>query len=209
MSKQEGVGKQTLLDDLIALWPGIRYLSLGIFFSWIYLSYGGAIWLSANERNGSSLSTIFLISTATAAVILLCAPSLYRFFDSALKSRGCVLIFGSFATIGSSLIILAGPYYLAFRELSFLGAFLNGIGMVFLFLKYGCLYGALKPRTALTYASLSLCVVPLIYFFVLGSSTFVPLEGGPALGSILAFIFLPLLAAVLVTPPPPPSAVFQ
>jgi DNA-binding CsgD family transcriptional regulator len=203
VSKQvEGI-KPTLLDNLAALWPGIRYLGLGVLFSWIHLSNGGIVWLSTNESNGASLSTVFLISTATAAAILLSSPLCIRFFKSLLKSRGRVILFGSCAVIGSFLIIVSGPYYLNIRMLSYLGAFLNGISMAVLFLKCGVLYGALKPRTALIYTALSLCLVSLVYFFVLGNSAFVPREGGPALGGILAFIFMPLLTSLLVTIPPP------
>jgi DNA-binding CsgD family transcriptional regulator len=205
MPKQGEAGKPTLLDNLVTLWPGIRYLSLGIWISWVYLFYGGTIGLSANELDGSNLVTVFLISTITATVVFLLAPLCPRFFTLILASRDRVILFSLSAVLGSFLIIFAGPHYLHFRELSFLGAFLNGIGMTFLLLKLGCLYGMLKPRTALTYAALSLLLAPLVYFFVLGNGALVPLEGSPALGSILAFIFLPLLVAVLATIPLPPQ----
>ncbi|MDR1422854.1 MAG: helix-turn-helix transcriptional regulator [Coriobacteriales bacterium] len=201
----ESKKRRTLLDDLAIFWPGIRYLSLGVCLSWIYLTYGGTVGLPVSEHSGANLPTIFLISMTTAAVILLLSPFCCRLFESTLASRSRVVLFSSFAVTGS-LTIITGFYYVDLRGLAHIGAFLNGIGMAFLFLKCGCLYRMLKPRRALIYTALSFCLAPLVNFFVLGNKSFVFLEGGPDLGGLLAFVLLPLIASVLVAIPPPLQA---
>jgi DNA-binding CsgD family transcriptional regulator len=199
----EKIKKPTLLDDLALVWPGIRYLGFGVWLSWTYLSYGSAIWLSGIESDGSNLTIIFLLSTGTAALVLLLSALFHKRVDLMLDSSLRVFAMGALVMVGALLIILAGPYYLATKGLSFLGAFLTGVGSALLFLKCGKLYGSLKPRTALVYAALSLLVITIIYFFVSSNSLFEPVKDGPSLTGMLAFVLLPLFAAALMGIPLP------
>jgi DNA-binding CsgD family transcriptional regulator len=197
-----------LASDLSTLWPGIRYLGLGVWLAWLFLAYSGTVWLSDIEIDGSNLSTMFLFSTGASGVILIIAALFRKFFDTLLNFRAGVLCGALAAMLGASAVILSGPYYTGIPLLFYIGNILMGVGSALLALKCGQLYGALQPQRALLYALLSqLVLVFTFYFFVGNNFLYQPISGGPSLTGILALVFLPLLAALLITiePNSPPS----
>jgi DNA-binding CsgD family transcriptional regulator len=197
---------QSLSSDLGTIWPGLRYLGLGVWFAWLFLASSGTAWLSDVEIDGSNLSTMYLLSTATCALVLLVAPFCQRFFDALLARRSGVMCGASISTLGAIAIIIAGPYYTGVPPFFLIGSVLMGIGSGVLALKCGQLYGELQPRRALIYALLSQLVLVLIFYFVVGNDFFAPLPGGPSMMGILSLTLLPLLAAYLVTIRPPGTA---
>ena len=190
--------RYSLLDDLLALWPGIRYLSFGVWLSWFFIAFSGTFWLSDVETDGFVLAFMYILSTGASAVVLLIAPFFLRQFKFIMNSRAFILGAGFLALIGSFFIILAGPYYLTSTPLFVVGDILTGIGTAVLTLKCGELYSELQPWRALIYALLSQLIIVVIFFFVLGNQTFHPIDGGPSLGGILALMFLPVIAALLL-----------
>ena len=200
--------RHSLLDDLSTLWPGVRYLSLGIWFSWVFVAFSGTFWLSDVETHGNNLASMYIFFTAACAVILLVAAPLAQRFkplSRLLLSRTSVIGAGVLAMLGALFIILAGPYYLGNPPLFYVGDILTGIGAAILTLKCGHLFGELSPWRALIYVLLSQLIVVVIFFFVLGNQSFHPIAGGPSLAGILALMLLPLCAAILMIIRPPSS----
>ncbi|MDR2492300.1 MAG: LuxR C-terminal-related transcriptional regulator [Coriobacteriales bacterium] len=195
--------RRSFLSDIVALWPGIRYLGLGVWLAWALLAYSGTIWLSDSEMDGRNISIMYVFSTGAFAAVLLIAPFFRTVLDKALARRWLLYAGGGLASLGALAIILAGPYYLAVPELFYLGDVLTGMGTAVLALKSGKLFGGLAPGKAVIYAMLSQMVVAVVYFIFIGIDWFHPIPGGPSLSGIVAFVGLPLLAMVLVAAPPP------
>ncbi|NLG09904.1 MAG: hypothetical protein GX562_00010 [Coriobacteriaceae bacterium] len=191
--------RKSFVDDLLSLWPGLRYLSLGVWLAWAFLAYSGTMWLSDVEVDGGNLSNMYIISTGSFALICLLAPFFQRPVQMILSSRRNLLCAGLLTVIGSLAIILAGPYYLAAYWLFVLGDILTGVGTAFIALKIGELYGELKPQKALVYTALSQLVIVVIYFTALGGEFYHPIEGGPSLAGIISLVLLPMIAAFLVS----------
>lgn len=200
--RPDSVKRRSFVDDLLSLWPGLRYLSLGIWLVWAFLAYSGTIWLSDVEVDGANLSQMYIISTGSFALVSLLAPFFQRQVQTILSSRRYLMYVGLLTVLGSLAIVLAGPYYLAARWLFYIGDVFTGIGTAFIALKIGELYGELKPQKALVYAALSQLVIVVIYFTVIGSELYQPIPGGPSLAGILSLIILPLIAAFLVSAKP-------
>jgi DNA-binding CsgD family transcriptional regulator len=204
-TQSDAQNKQRLSSDLATLWPGLRYLGLGVWLAWLFLAFSGTVWLSDVEIDGTNLSTMFLDVTAASAVTLLVAPFFKNFFNTLLRLRAGVMCGAFIAMLGGIAVILSGPYYIGIPTIFMTGNILMGIGSGILALKCGQLYGELQPQRALLYALLSQIILVLIFYFVVGNDFYAPVSGGPSLGGILSLIFLPLLAAYLITITPPPS----
>lgn len=192
---------------LVDLWPSVPFLGFGVWLAWAGLAFSGTLWLSDVEINGSTLSYLFIGSNAAFAAVNLLAPFFVRPMKQLLASKRLIIGTGFFAGAGCLMIILAGPYYLGiyFEELWWLfwsGAVMSGLGLGFLGLKLGRLYGALPPRRVLLYASYSQIVVAFIYFTVMGSPDWALFEGGPTLVGVIAFVFLPVVTALVVAVDP-------
>lgn len=192
-------------EKLTSLWPALPYLALGSWLAWAFLAYSGSVWLSDTEINGIYLSHLYITSTLTFAVtcvvMFFAASTSQRLLASHKGIMGAALL----ASIGSLLIVLAGPYYLATSSLFYIGSVLTGMGTAVIALKCGELYGELPPRKVLLYASLSQFVIVFLYFFTMGLPQWAPVTGGPAASGICALILLPLLAAWLCTLPRKPD----
>jgi DNA-binding CsgD family transcriptional regulator len=200
ISEQEKAAseKRTLLDGLATLWPGVRYLAVGVWLSWAFLAYSGTIWLSDVERDGSALANMYLISTAAFAVVCLSAPLLSNQFDRLLSSRIGITAAGLLTALGSLAIVFSGPYYLYSGALFYAGAATTGVGTALLALKCGRMYSGLQPWRALIYAVLSQFVIVLIFFLIVGSEPFLPASPGPSLIGIIALTVLPLVTSGLL-----------
>ena len=196
--------RQTLSSSLCTVCPWLRYLGLGVWLAWLFLAFNGTIWLSDTEIDGSNLSTLYLVTTASSGAVLVLAAFSKKFFDALLRLRPGVMCGALFATLGAGAVILAGPYYLGIPSLFLGGALLMGIGSALLALKCVQLYGDLQPQHALLYALLSQLVLVSIFYFAVGNNLlYQPISGWPSLTGILALVFLPLLAAYIVTIEPP------
>jgi DNA-binding CsgD family transcriptional regulator/MFS family permease len=198
-NQTNGKTRAGLLDTIGTLWPGLRYLGFGVWLAWAMLAYSGTIWLSDIEVDGSNLSTMYIVSTATCAAVFLSAPFWRRHIERLLDSRSFLYSAGLLTSLGAVAIVLSGPFYLALIPLFYIGGALTGLGTGFLGLKCGQLYGSIRPRKALLYAALSQLVIGTVYFFFIGNENFQPIAGGPSLGGILGLVLLPLLVALMIS----------
>ena len=187
---------------MVTLWPGLRYLSFGVWLAWVMIVYSGSFWLSDIETNSYVMAQMYMVSTAANAVVLLIAPLLSRHFKTILASRAWIITSGVLAMIGALFIVLAGPDYFTSMPLFIIGDILTGVGTAVLSLKCGELYSELQPWRALIYALLSQLIIVVIYFFVLGSETIRPMPGGLSAEGILAMMFLPVITALLLVMKP-------
>ncbi|MCL1847657.1 MAG: LuxR C-terminal-related transcriptional regulator [Coriobacteriia bacterium] len=186
------------------LWPGLPFLGLGVWLAWTVLAYGGTVWLSGLETDGRFVSYMHLLSTASFAIVLFVAPFFSDRLELLLARRGFVYLFGALASAGSIGIVVSGSAYLSNIYLFYFGAVLTGIGTAIIALRCGLLYGRLAPNKVIIYAMLSQFLVAFIFFIVLGGERIlVQVSTASSLPGLLAFILLPILAAILVAVVPP------
>jgi DNA-binding CsgD family transcriptional regulator len=184
------------LDSLVA---NMKYLGLGVWLAWLYLIASGMAWFSYGEGDNVALVRLLLFFIGASATICMLAPFLQRFYQRILESRYAMITIGVLGALGSLGIVLGGPYYLP-NVYSFLsGGVLAGISSAFLSLRFGQLYGSLRPVQILVLSLLSELVVVVIFYFVVGNEHYHPVAEGPSLSGILAMVCLPVLAACLVT----------
>ncbi|MDR1014595.1 MAG: helix-turn-helix transcriptional regulator [Coriobacteriales bacterium] len=196
---------RTLRLALSTVWPGLRYLGLGVWVAWLFLISSGSIWLSDVEADGFYLANLMLLMTVSSAVVCLAAPYAQRIYGMLLARRRVLMGVASLASLGALGVIAAGPYYLGtsfdtawifWPSIVLMGVFSGAFS-----LKCGQLFGGMEPRRVMLYTLLSEMTMVALSYFVLGNNIFSPVQGGPPLSGIAGFALLPLLAAYLVCLP--------
>ncbi len=187
-------------------WPALPYMSLGFVLASIYLASSGTAWPSDTEVNGSSISILFIATTlSSGAVMALVAACAHKAAGWVAQSRVC-LIASLVAAFANLAIIVIGPYYLtphlpveAVMTAFIVSGILFGGSMGIIGLRCAQLYGALPPRQVIVYAALSQVIVAAVFFFVVGSPSWAPVQGGPSLAGIISFVALPLVSGFLLS----------
>lgn len=204
--------ERRLIGELTAWWPSLPFLAFGLWQVWANLSYSGSLWLSDNEVNGFYLSVMYIFSGFANAVALVFA-ALYakRRPEIFAASNRWVMGGGILAGIGCLIIVLVGPFYLGAVTANtspffFGGAMLSGIGTSVIALRCGALFSLVPPRRILVYAAQGELLGTFVYFVVMAAPSWSPIEHGPTLVGILAFVLLPVLAAALACVRPPQTA---
>ena len=191
----------TVRATLSKAWPGLRYLSLGVWAAWLFLISSGSIWLSDTEFDGTYVAYLMLGMSIIGALVCLAAPAAKARFEAFLSNRQFIIGSSFVATLGAVSIILAGPFYLGSVFLFWFGVVLVSLFSGLFVLKCGSLYGALDSRRVLLFSLYSEIVVVGLSYFTVGNDFFVPVIGGPSLAGILAFALLPPITAWLVCLP--------
>ncbi len=218
-------GKRTgeaLIEALLAAWPSLPCMAFGLVSCWVALSCSGSTWLSLGAETNTDNLTVMLVATGVLeAVVMVCAALLagktkaVTFFES----KRTVLGAGLVCSLASLVIIAIGPYYLgpaldaltpeAPRLASLLVfwfcAALIGAGLGLILLRCSALFGALAPRRAILNVAMSELLAAAVYFGVVACSAWEPVAGGPSGAGIIAFVVLPLLAAVMACLVPIPG----
>ena len=190
--------QQSLSLHLTAFWPGIPYLSLGVWMAWQLLVFSGGSWIS-DENDSFNIAYMILWLCVITALVLLAAPFFKTFVSRMLASKSFHIAMGLLGSLGGLLHILAGPYYTGFLWVANTAFVFNGISSAFLALKCGQIYGGLPPHKILVYALLSVLLSVAIFFFVLGSDFYILIPGGPPLVGILALLMLSPIAVWLLS----------
>lgn len=191
------------LHKLVRACPALPYMALGIWLAWVYIAYSGTAWLSDTETDGTNISALYIVSTMVFAIAFIAMTFSVDRVRRLLEKPAVVAACGVLASFGCLIIIAIGPYYLSrvlpqdfVRILFYCGSALSGLGTSAIGLACGRLYGELPPRKAILYAALSHITIAVIYFTVIGSPIWQPVPGGPSLVGILAFVCMPILAAL-------------
>lgn len=202
------MNNESPIQRLLKTCPILPFLGLGLWIAHVSFTNGGTVWISDTEINGSNIAALYTYQTICSGLVFLglafCPPRVRKL----MMTKSFVLGAGIVSMLGCALVIIIGPYYLTpylddsvIVFLFILGGCLSGLGLGVICLKCGTLYGALTPRTAMVYTSLSYVFSSALFFFELGAPDWAPVAGGPSLVGILAFTLMPVVGAVLVTLP--------
>jgi len=190
---------------LVTIWPGLPYLSFGLWLAWTQLTFGAAIWISDIESSGTVMSGMWTNNNFALSVFVLIVALLGKRIERYFNSR-TVIIGGLLACIGAIFIILCGPHYFFFDPIAVYLAPISlvaiGVGFGIVLLRCMELYSSLPPRKTILYVALSVLESTFIYFFVVHSPNWALVAGGPSFIKTLFFVGLPLATAVLAVLPP-------
>lgn len=204
-----GVDMQGFGQSLNTLWPGLRYLGLGLYLAWILLLSDTCSWISDIDAEGAVVSDGALLIKLSAnmnfatAITLLIAFFGRKHVERFIRSRAATPIIGLIGILGAFCIISSGPYFpLGPFTLNVVGLFPNGavicgITSAMLILKCSLPYSKTDPYRVLVYCLLSEVLVVIVYSVVMCESFYQPYAGGPPLSGIIALAVLPALASFL------------
>ena len=193
------------LSTLSNVWPGLRYLSLGILLVWAYfiMDPGNSMMNYTDVSTGTvelSLS-IYLVSAFTLLAAALSKNAYRRFSEIQFASA----IAAAIAVAGVLLLIVADATYANQPDLSRVafisGCFSCGFGFALMTLRIGELYCELKPDRVLLYSLVSELVVSSLFFIVIGNMRYAPAVGGPTFSYHITMAVLPAVAMLLATLP--------
>lgn len=196
-------------QSLNTLWPGLRYLGLGLYLAWMLLISDTCSWISDIDAEGGAISNGDLLirmsssMNLASAIVLIVAFFGKDFTDRFIRSRATTPLIGVLGAIGAFCIICSGPYFflgpfaLNIVGLFSVGAFICGITSALLILKCALSYGRTDPYRVLVYCLLSEILVSLVYSVVICNDFYRPYEGGPPLSGMVALAILPLLSSFL------------
>ncbi len=194
------------LTKIVQASPSLPYMALGLWLAWCYIAYFGTAWLSNTEIDGRNISSLFLLSTLSFALVFLGATFLPSRLRTTILKLKFVIAGGVVASLACLGIIIIGPYYLGsvlpvevVRIVFYGECIMTGLGTALIALKCGEMYGSLRPRQAILYVALSYMLAAVIYFIIIGTPVWQPVAGGPSLMGILSFVTIPLLASLTAT----------
>lgn len=192
--------RDEVVSKLLNVWPALPLAAYGLWAAWMALVFSGSLWLSDVETDGDSVTKLFTISMLANAAACFVAAWKSDVAEFLLRRPKALVGAGCMAAAGAALIIVAGPYYMgddmAAPFVFNCGSILAGVGMAFIMLRCGAMFGDLPPRRAILNVSLSQITAVFVFFCILGSPAWSPVPGGPTLISIIAFVGLPIAASL-------------
>lgn len=199
----EGLKLSGFRASLTTVWPSIGYLSLGILLAWVYLVVDFGAWMTQTDAaNVSVIDSAWHVYIASAVVLLLAALA-QRQFSRLFSLRFVGIAVAVIPTLGIFMLIIGGPKFLNVPMLSpilfQLGTILVGIGCGLMFLRVAQLYCTLDPSKVFLYAAFSELIVAIVFYFVLGNSWIVLVEGAPPFINLFAVMALPSLIVALTS----------
>lgn len=201
---------ETWLRRTVAVWPSLPYAALGFISAWNMLAFTGAVWVSSPDLDSIYRKQLYILSTASFAITLLVLAANEERVRPLLERLGAALVGGLVSVLGSTLIIIVGPYFIgpsitatagtsATNMVYYMGCVIAGIGNAILITKCADLYGGLLPRNIIVRSAQALITAVAIYFLATGFPTWRYQDEGPLVIGTGAFISLPLLAGALLT----------
>lgn len=175
-----------ILSDWRSILP--RHLGFGFYWAWTFLCFRSSVLFPWSLNAESSVSTLFVVSLAANAVMLVvlfaCAPRLLLRPD---RRRNLLIAATLLTTLGTLGTLLAqGSSALATTWLTLAGV-TTGFGTAWLVVHWGEFYASIGARRAAMYTSASVVLAVVIYFFTVAAS---PIVG------VLLTASLPTLSAV-------------
>lgn len=194
MSNATAGENEERLRPLAEQWPYIRFLGLGAWWAWIWLSYNSInIMMSfPTYQQPSLVLAMYLLSTAGIGASTLFSAFNWKKASKFVGKRAFVIACGILASVstillGLSAMVGAGAFFA-------LAALLTGVGTSALCLKVGSVYGSTSLGDSLTAGALSLVFAAFLYFTGIG----IPDEW-----SLFFIAALPTVSALMLTMAPP------
>lgn len=177
------------LSPLAEQWPYLRFLGLGAWWAWIWLSFMSPSVVSRypEQFQLSSILAMYLISTASIAGVMVIASILWRPFTRLIDNSKAVTTAAFIAALATW--VLAANPGVGGTSIFTLCAVLTGLGTGALCLKVGRIYGTVNLSDSLTAGALSLIFAVFLYF--VGT-------GVPSMLTPYYIALLPLISAALL-----------
>lgn len=195
-------------NEIASFWPGLPFLSYGLWLAWSSISFSGTAWISDTEIDSTALTGIFVFSNLAYGIVCLIAVFLPQRVKKAFDRWSIALCAGAVTSVGCLVILAIGPYYLMnvlgiplSHTIFRIASILAGAGGAVLALQMGIIYGSIPPRRALLYASLSQFLAAFVFFFIIAMPSWSPIKGAPSYFGMVAFVGLPLLTAMALVMP--------
>ncbi len=197
--------RKPLAQAVSELWPGARYIALGIILLWSFLLTDMSAYFSGSETSSEIAvkANYFLLgaSVVTYGVVLALHKQLEPIFSSKKLSYGIAAV----GFVGALLVVISGPGFLRDILKSTwifpLGNILCGIAIPVLTIQCGLTYAELKKSRVLRYLLLSELTVVVLFYCIVGASWLHPIPGAQALSEIVALLLLPFVTAWCLSVP--------
>lgn len=172
---------KNILDNIEDTWPGIKFISYGLFRAWLFITYNTTIFSTLGNAPIEPATMQLATTPAIAFIGLMLALSQNRPAESKALSNRCGWILASLAALGLA-STLVSPL-LGGIALASLGMIASGIGVGWMTVRCGLLFITMPTRSIFVYSAAGEALAYLLYFLIVGMP--------PALG-MLAFALLPL-----------------
>ena len=190
-----------------AVWPNLRYFSLGILLAWLFLVVDFGAWMTTSDVANLSVINVGMHVYGASAVVLVASAWGQRAFERFFALRFAPVATAGIPLFGVILLIASGPRFFAAWELSStlfqIGSMVVGVGVALMILMVGRIYCSLEASKVFLFAALSELLVAVIFYIVVGNSWLAIVPDGPPASNILAVVLLPIATVVLATLPGP------
>lgn len=173
-------------------WPVLRYLGLGAWWAWVWLSYNSTGLSSLLDEGAQPMANVqmYFVSTFAISLCMLLAVLRWRECTRLLDNRKVLLGSGALATAAT--LCLGYSPFIGGTPTFIVAAALTGVGTSTICLETGRVYGTLPIRDSITSGAISLIFATFLYF--MGT-------GVPQPVRIPFIACMPLLAAFLLAMP--------
>lgn len=194
-------------ESLASMWPGLRYLSLGVLLAWMYvvMDFGG--WMTNTDSANLSVIDVSMRVYGASALVMLLAAWKQAWFKCLLSLRHANAGIVALAVFGATLLIISGPAFL--QSLGFsssmlvTGGVMIGIAVGMMTLRIAQLYCSLEPSRIFFYAILSELLVAILFYIISGNTWLAASTAMPPLSYLIAVLLLPVVAMGMASLPEP------
>lgn len=158
-----------LLAEFDEQWPSLKFFGFGCYYAWIWLSYNSGI-LIQNGSDGApsaAMLTMYLLSTAALAGVLIASSLAYRRVERALTRTWLVFGAGLVASVSTLAVGMSASSESA-NILFWTASVLTGVGTAWVALRLGMVYGTVPARQAVMYSAGSFILACMLYFVATG-----------------------------------------
>ncbi len=204
-SQKAPQAKKSLQEQLTSMWPGLRYLSLGVLLAWMYLVMDFGAWMTSTDNANLSVIDASMRVYGVSAVAMLLAAWKQDWFKKLFSLHHVNAGIAALAVLGATLLIISGPAFLQFLGFSNAllvgGGVLIGLAVGLMILRIAQLYCNLEPSRILFYAVTSELLVAVLFYIVTGNAWLEISSTMPSLCYLLAVLVLPVITMGLVSLP--------
>lgn len=158
-----------LLVEFDEQWPSLKFFGFGCYYAWIWLSYNSSILVQGGPEAAlpGAMLTMYLLSTAALASVLIASSLAYRRVERTLTRSGFVFGAGLVASV-STLAVGMSASSGSVHTLFWAASVLTGVGTAWVALRLGMVYGTVPARQAVMYSAGSFILACMLYFVATG-----------------------------------------